>query len=89
MEQDNINPSNGWKAYYATTKAVVNANAEFYNIIRERSFPDMSRFWLNADYVKCIHASGELFTGYVCKLIFLILKLGLEKSIAASRLSDS
>ncbi|KAL2347582.1 hypothetical protein Fmac_001582 [Flemingia macrophylla] len=22
----------------------------------------MSRFWLNADYVKCIHASGELFS---------------------------
>ncbi|KAG6473000.1 F-box protein SKIP8-like [Zingiber officinale] len=64
VEQDNINPSNGWKAYYATTKAVVTANAEFYNIIRERSFPDMSQFWLNADYVNCIHASGELFTGY-------------------------
>uniref|UniRef100_A0A0A8XNI2 SnoaL-like domain-containing protein n=1 Tax=Arundo donax TaxID=35708 RepID=A0A0A8XNI2_ARUDO len=24
----------------------------------------MSRFWLNADYVKCIHATGEFFTGY-------------------------
>ncbi|CAL9197998.1 unnamed protein product [Musa hybrid cultivar] len=64
VEQDTVNPSNGWKAYYAATKAIVNVNAEFYNIIRERSLPAMTRFWLNADYVKCIHASGELFTGY-------------------------
>lgn len=57
-------PVNGWKAYYAATRAVVNVNAEFFNIIRERSLPAMSCFWLNADYVKCIHASGELFSGY-------------------------
>ncbi|XP_073006592.1 F-box protein SKIP8-like isoform X1 [Typha latifolia] len=64
VEQDSINPSNGWKAYYASTKAIISLNAEFYNIIRERSLPAMSRFWLNTNYVKCIHASGELFTGY-------------------------
>ncbi|KAJ4954885.1 hypothetical protein NE237_011668 [Protea cynaroides] len=64
MEQDSITPHNGWKAYYAATRAVVNVNAEFYNIIRERSLPAMSRLWLNADYVKCIHGSGESFTGY-------------------------
>ncbi|KAL9434608.1 hypothetical protein AB3S75_029288 [Citrus x aurantiifolia] len=64
LEQDSVIPVNGWKAYYAATRAVVNVNAEFFNIIRERSLPAMSRFWLNADYVKCIHASGELFSGY-------------------------
>ncbi|XP_057520583.1 F-box protein SKIP8-like [Amaranthus tricolor] len=64
LEQDSVRPSNGWKAYYAATRAIVNINAEFFNIIRDRSLPAMSRFWLNADYVKCIHASGELFTGY-------------------------
>ncbi|KDP25276.1 hypothetical protein JCGZ_20432 [Jatropha curcas] len=64
LEQDTVTPVNGWKAYYAATRAIVNANAEFYNIIKERSLPAMSRIWLNADYVKCIHASGELFSGY-------------------------
>ncbi|KAL8158912.1 hypothetical protein V2J09_000449 [Rumex salicifolius] len=64
MEQTSVKPPNGWKAYYAATRAIVNVNAEFFNIIRERSVQAMSRFWLDADYVKCIHASGELFTGY-------------------------
>lgn len=64
VEQGTINPPNGWKAYYAATKAIINLNAEFYNIIREGSLPAMSRFWLNADYVKCIHATGEFCTGY-------------------------
>lgn len=63
-EQDSITPVNGWKAYYAATRAIVNINTEFFNIIRDKSIPAMSRFWLNADYVKCIHASGELFSGY-------------------------
>ncbi|KAL6597816.1 hypothetical protein ACP70R_046621 [Stipagrostis hirtigluma subsp. patula] len=62
--KDNISPPNGWKAYYASTKAIINVNQEFYNIIREGSLPAMSHFWLNADYVKCIHATGEFFTGY-------------------------
>ncbi|KAJ7952161.1 F-box protein SKIP8 [Quillaja saponaria] len=64
LEQDSVTPVNGWKSYYAATRAIVNINAEFFNIIRERSLPAMSRFWLNADYVKCIHASGEFFSGY-------------------------
>lgn len=68
LEQDGITPANGWKAYYAATKAVVRVNTEFYNIIRERSLPSMSRLWLNSDYVKCIHGSGELFTGYTAVL---------------------
>ncbi|XP_044487680.1 F-box protein SKIP8-like isoform X2 [Mangifera indica] len=63
-EQDSVMPVRGWKAYYAATRAIVNVNAEFFNIIRERSLPAMSHFWLNADYVKCIHASGELFSGF-------------------------
>lgn len=25
----------------------------------------MAQLWLNSDYVKCIHASGELFSGYL------------------------
>ncbi|PSS11296.1 F-box protein [Actinidia chinensis var. chinensis] len=64
LEQDNVRPVNGWKAYYAATRAIVTVNAGFFNIIRERSLPAMGRLWLNADYVKCIHATGELFTGY-------------------------
>lgn len=63
MEQDGITPVNGWKAYYAATRAIVNVNTEFFNFIRERSLAEMSRLWLNADYVKCVHASGELFSG--------------------------
>ncbi|KAI8546195.1 hypothetical protein RHMOL_Rhmol07G0098300 [Rhododendron molle] len=51
LEQDNITPVNGWKAYYAATRAIMNVNAEFFNIIRERSLPAMGRLWLNADYV--------------------------------------
>ncbi|XP_057993511.1 F-box protein SKIP8 isoform X2 [Hevea brasiliensis] len=62
--KDTVTPVNGWKAYYAATRAIVNANTEFYNIIKERALPAMRRLWLNADYVKCIHASGELFSGY-------------------------
>ncbi|CAH2042778.1 unnamed protein product [Thlaspi arvense] len=62
LEQDNITPVSGWKAYCAATRATVNVNAEFFNIIRESLLPAMGRLWLNADYVKCVHASGELFT---------------------------
>lgn len=58
-----MTPLNGWKSYYAATKAVVKINAKFYRIIKERSLLEMSRLWLHADYVKCVHASGELFTG--------------------------
>ncbi|XP_057966811.1 F-box protein SKIP8 isoform X2 [Malania oleifera] len=64
LEQDSIRPVNGWKAYYAATRAVVNINSEFFSVIRDRSLSAMSRLWLNADYVKCVHASGELFTGF-------------------------
>ncbi|XP_071693436.1 F-box protein SKIP8-like [Rutidosis leptorrhynchoides] len=63
-EQYTITPANGWKAYYATTRAIVNINQRFFDIIRERSLPDMRRLWLVADYVKCFHASGEVYTGY-------------------------
>lgn len=66
-----MTPANGWKAYYAATRAIVNINNDFFNIIRERSLPAMSRFWLNADFVKCVHASGELFSGYDVFYIFL------------------
>nr|AFK35844.1 unknown [Medicago truncatula] len=64
LEQDSVRPSNGWKAYYAATRAIVIVNTEFFNILRDKSISAMSRFWLNADYVKCVHASGELFSGY-------------------------
>ncbi|CAA0812075.1 F-box protein SKIP8 [Striga hermonthica] len=64
LEQESISPPNGWKAYYAATKAIVNINNEFFRIIRERSLQAMAQFWLNADYVKCIHASGDSFSGY-------------------------
>uniref|UniRef100_A0A2P2IJ67 F-box domain-containing protein n=1 Tax=Rhizophora mucronata TaxID=61149 RepID=A0A2P2IJ67_RHIMU len=64
LEQDTVIPANGWKAYYAATRAVVNVNMEFFNIIRERLLPAMSLLWLNADYVKCTHANGEVSSGY-------------------------
>ncbi|KAH8522146.1 hypothetical protein H0E87_002962 [Populus deltoides] len=63
LEQDSVTPVNGWKAYYAATRAIVNVNTEFFNIIRERSLQAMSQLWLHADYVKCTHASGENFSG--------------------------
>ncbi|KAK4490805.1 hypothetical protein RD792_001519 [Penstemon davidsonii] len=64
LEQYNLTPPNGWKAYYAATRAIVNVNTEFSRIVRERSLPAMAQFWLNADYVKCFHATGESFSGY-------------------------
>ncbi|KAL3499002.1 hypothetical protein ACH5RR_041734 [Cinchona calisaya] len=64
LEQDSVTPVNGWKAYYAGTRAIVNVNNEFFRIIKERSLTEMGHFWLNADYVKCFHASGEIFTGF-------------------------
>lgn len=64
LEQDTVTPVNGWKAYYAATRALMNVNNEFFQIIRDKSLAEMGRFWLNADYVKCFHASGEFFTGY-------------------------
>lgn len=64
LEQDSVTPANGWKSYYAATRAILGINAEFFNIIRERQLPGMGQLWFNADYVKCIHASGELFSGY-------------------------
>ncbi|KAG8375125.1 hypothetical protein BUALT_Bualt10G0067800 [Buddleja alternifolia] len=64
LEQDSLIPPNGWKAYYAATRAIVTMNAEFFRIIRERSLPAMGQFWLNTKYVKCFHATGELFSGY-------------------------
>ncbi|KAB5564615.1 hypothetical protein DKX38_004669 [Salix brachista] len=64
LEQGSVTPVTGWKAYYAVTRAIVNVNTEFFNIIRERSLQVMSQLWLNSDYVKCIHASGENFSGY-------------------------
>ncbi|KAL2236726.1 F-box protein SKIP8 isoform X1 [Sesamum indicum] len=64
LEQDNVTPTNGWKAYYAATRAIVTINAEFFRIVRERLLPAMGQLWLNADYVKCFHATGESFSGY-------------------------
>ncbi|KAK8485440.1 hypothetical protein V6N13_046868 [Hibiscus sabdariffa] len=64
LEQDSVTPVNGWKAYYAATRAIMNVNTEFFNIVRDRSLTAMSCFWLNADYVKCIHASGAHYSGY-------------------------
>ncbi|KAL3635764.1 F-box protein skip8 [Castilleja foliolosa] len=64
LEQGNVNPPGGWKVYYAATRAIVNVNSEFFGIIRERSLQAMGHFWLNADYVKCVHATGESFSGY-------------------------
>ncbi|CAH9089626.1 unnamed protein product [Cuscuta epithymum] len=64
LEQDNVTPVNGWKAYYASTRAIVNINAEFFEIIKEKSLPAMGHFWLKADYVKCFLANGESCTGY-------------------------
>ncbi|KAK6935543.1 F-box domain [Dillenia turbinata] len=76
LEQDSVTPVNGWKAYYAATRAIVNLNTEFFSIIKERSLPAMRRFWLNSDYVKCIHASGDHFTG--CNAVMASWELAFE-----------
>ncbi|XP_042000870.1 F-box protein SKIP8-like isoform X2 [Salvia splendens] len=64
LEQDNVTPPNGWKAYYAATRAVVTVNAEFFRIVRERLVQAMRQIWLQADYVKCFRANGDSFSGY-------------------------
>ncbi|XP_074578985.1 F-box protein SKIP8-like [Curcuma longa] len=64
VEQEIVAPTNGWKAYYAVTKAIMDVNARFYNIIKEGSLQAMSCLWWNANYVKCIHEPGGIFTGY-------------------------
>ncbi|XP_047969170.1 probable F-box protein At4g23960 [Salvia hispanica] len=64
LEQADVTPANGWKAYYAANLAIVNINAEFFRIVKERSHTAMSQFWLKAGYVKCFRATGESFTGY-------------------------
>lgn len=87
-----MTPASGWKAYYAMTRAIVNINSEFFDTIRERSTSSMSRLWLNLDYVKCFHASGELCSGYaslsishicsiICPCVYDVsnLKFKLEK----------
>lgn len=88
LEQDGVRPANGWKAYYAATRAIVNINAEFFNIIRERSLPAMSRFWLNTDYVKCIHASGELFSGYNAVMESWQMAFNWEQQVGAFQVHD-
>ncbi|GER26798.1 F-box family protein [Striga asiatica] len=64
LEQDSLVPPDGWKAYYAATRAIVNINDEFFRIWRERSLPAMAQLWLNSNYVKCFHANRESFSGY-------------------------
>ncbi|KAK4486343.1 hypothetical protein RD792_009014 [Penstemon davidsonii] len=64
LEQDNVTPPNGWKAYYATTRAILNMNTDFFRIVREMSLTAMSQFWLRADYVKCFHPSSDSCSGY-------------------------
>ncbi|XP_010439107.1 PREDICTED: probable F-box protein At4g23960 [Camelina sativa] len=63
-ETNGLNPVNGWKAFYATTKAVRDVNNEFFSIIDSREIDRMTSFWLNSDYVKCCNGSGELVSGY-------------------------
>ncbi|GKV40011.1 hypothetical protein SLEP1_g47694 [Rubroshorea leprosula] len=81
LEQDTMTPVNGWKAYYAATRAIMNVNAQFFNIIRERSLPAMSLFWLNADYVKCIHATGEHFSGHTAVIQGWELAFNMEQGV--------
>ncbi|XP_010433835.1 PREDICTED: probable F-box protein At4g23960 [Camelina sativa] len=63
-ETNGLNPVNGWKAYYAATKAVRDVNDEFFSIIDSREIDRMTSIWLNSDYVKCCYGSGELVSGY-------------------------
>lgn len=64
-EQDGVVLPNEWKAHYAVTKAVADVNKSFYKKFKAKSYRGMSRLWLRADYVKCIHPGGELLSGYV------------------------
>ncbi|GLJ18566.1 hypothetical protein SUGI_0330510 [Cryptomeria japonica] len=63
-EQDDVFPPNGWKSYYAATKAVTAVNTDYYRILREKNRVHMRHLWRRADYVKCIHPGGPLLTGY-------------------------
>lgn len=62
-EQDTVVAANKWKAHYAVTKAVADANKTFYKKFKAKSLRGMSKLWLQADYVKCIHPGGELLSG--------------------------
>lgn len=63
-EQDRLQPPDGWKVHYSATKAVTEANQNFYTVFSSKSLFGMAALWLNADYVKCIHPGGMLLTGY-------------------------
>ncbi|XP_042038732.1 F-box protein SKIP8-like isoform X1 [Salvia splendens] len=86
-EQDNVTPPNGWKAYYAATRAVVTANAEFFRRVRERLVQGMRQFWLHADYVKCFHPNGDSFSGYNAVMGSWQILLGRE-DVAAFQIQD-
>lgn len=64
MEQTSTVVPCGWKAHYAVTKAVLEANKSFYRSFHAKSIKGMSCLWLHSDYVKCIHPGGELLSGY-------------------------
>ncbi|VVB11887.1 unnamed protein product [Arabis nemorensis] len=63
-EEGTVTPFNRWKAYYAATKTLMNANFEFVNIMTAKSLPRMSRLWLTAHWVTCFSDSGKRYTGY-------------------------
>eukprot|EP00250_Pteridium_aquilinum_P026694 c33435_g1_i1 orf=385-1188(+) len=64
VEQSCVMAPFGWKAHYAVTKAVLEANENFYKIFHTKSIKGMNRLWLRSDYVKCIHPNGEQLSGY-------------------------
>ncbi|KAF2313467.1 hypothetical protein GH714_011137 [Hevea brasiliensis] len=60
LEQDTVTPVNGWKAYYAATRAIVNANTEFYNIIKKGPFPQCVDFGLMPIMYNAVMQSWQL-----------------------------
>ena len=63
VEQSCVLTPDGWKAHYAVTKAVLEADRNFYKYFQMKSIKGMNRLWLNSDYIKCIHPNGELLCG--------------------------
>jgi ketosteroid isomerase-like protein len=49
---------------YEDSKAVSRANLAFYRAFERLDLDAMSRVWLRAPFVKCIHPGGETLTGY-------------------------
>lgn len=46
------------------SKAVIAANAAFYQVFETLDVQEMEKVWLRASYIKCVHPGWPLLTGW-------------------------